>query len=57
MFSLSSSVSGGGDVRRWARLRPRRNSITMYGVPFSSANSKTVTMFGCWSLADARASR
>ena len=33
------SVSGGPFCMRWARLCPRRNSMAMYGVPPSSANS------------------
>ena len=44
MFSLSSSVSGSGDAMRASSGVPRRNSITMYGVLSSSANSKIVTM-------------
>jgi len=55
--SVLASVSGGWVCKRCDRLSPRRNSIAMYGVPASSANSKIVTMLRCCSRADARASR
>ena len=56
-----AAPSAAGSGPTWSktsrRVRPAASSITMYGVPPSIPQSKTVTMRGWFSLATCRASR